>query len=271
MMDGRQIPYRALTGVPTALLLAGVILLVAAVWLLVPPIAQDPAYHDFTDRRRFLGIPNFWNVVTNLPFILVGAAGVYLLSRGGVRGGLPELRPSAMAFFAGVALTGFGSGYYHLEPTNTTLVWDRLPMAISFMAFFSIILGEHLSVQAGRRLLWPLVIAGIASVLYWHLTEQQGRGDLRPYALVQFLPFLLIPLVMLIFRSRLTGTGYLWGVIAAYLASKLAEFLDAEIYTWTGMISGHSLKHLLAAAGAWLFYRALQRREVLADRSTGGT
>ena len=36
-------------------------------------------YHRFADQQTLLGIPNFWNVVSNLPFILVGAVGSAML------------------------------------------------------------------------------------------------------------------------------------------------------------------------------------------------
>jgi len=48
---------------------------------LLPPIAQDPSYHQFADQRTLLGIPNFWNVVSNLPFVLVGTMGLWQFGR----------------------------------------------------------------------------------------------------------------------------------------------------------------------------------------------
>ncbi len=225
------------------------------------PIPQDPAYHDFADTRTLFGIPNFWNVVSNLPFILVGLPGLVLLvGRAVPPGGLPELRLAYLVFFAGVLLTGFGSGYYHLAPSNETLVWDRLPMTFAFMAFFSIIIGEYLSTRAARIALWPLVVTGILTVVYWHVTESAGHGDLRPYALVQFLPMVVIPMILLTFRSRLGGSGYLWAMIAFYVASKIAEHYDAQLFAAPGGVSGHSLKHVLAAIGTLFIYIALRRR-----------
>ncbi|MGY6213688.1 ceramidase domain-containing protein [Methylolobus aquaticus] len=227
---------------------------------LLPPIAQDPAYHAFADRRTLLGIPNCADALSNLPFIVVGALGLRSLSSGYPPGGLTELLPAYRAFFAGMVLVGVGSLYYHLDPTNATLVWDRLPMTISFMAFFAAVVGEHLSPALGRRLLWPLVVLGLATVLYWHLTETAGRGDLRPYALVQFLPLALMPLILLRHPSRLQGTRYLWAVLAAYALAKGAEAADAWIFGATGFVSGHSLKHLLAAGGGYAFLLALRQR-----------
>lgn len=225
------------------------------------PIPQDPAYHDFADKRTLHGIPNFWNVASNVVFVIAGLLGMLLLSgRQPVTGGLPQLRPAYLIFFTGVFLTGFGSGYYHLDPSNATLVWDRLPMTLAFMAFFSMIIGEYLSPGVGRALLWPLLLAGLLSIVYWHITERAGRGDLRPYALVQFLPMLLIPMILLMFHGRLNGSIFLWAMIAAYLVSKIAEYFDAELYAAVGVLSGHAIKHIVAAAGALFILIALRRR-----------
>jgi hypothetical protein len=231
-----------------------------AVFTLVPKIPQDLNYHYFGDQKQMLGIPNFWNVMTNLPFLIVGLMGIRRVMTDRLDGGMPQLRPAYLIFFIGVFLVGLGSGYYHLDPDNGTLIWDRLPMTIAFTALFSAIVGEYLSITWGRRLLYPLVLIGMASVVYWHWSEQQGHGDLRFYALVQFLPMLLIPVMLVFCQPRLSGNGYLWGIIGIYAAAKLAETGDVVIYEHLRFLSGHSLKHLLAAGGAALFLVALQKR-----------
>ncbi len=248
----------------------GISLLVFVVVILIQRIPQDPCYHNFADQRRIAGIPNFWNVITNLPFLLVGLAGFRLVAGGKFAGGLRELRANYMVFFIGIILIGLGSAYYHISPTNRTLVWDRLPMTVSFMAFFSAIVGEHLSCRAGRLLLWPLLLAGLSSVLYWYVSEVRGSGDLRFYALVQFLPMLLMPYIIILFRSGLSGSGYLWAVLGIYAASKVAELLDGEIFRLLGAISGHSIKHLLAALAAYYLVVALKRRSPLKHAPDGG-
>ena len=58
------------------IMLLGLMVVSLATLPLLPPIAQDPTYHQFADQRTLLGIPNFWNVVSNLPFVLVGAMGL---------------------------------------------------------------------------------------------------------------------------------------------------------------------------------------------------
>jgi Ceramidase len=227
------------------------------------PIAQDPGYHNFADRRGTLNIPNFYNVLSSLPFVIIGVMGMRLVALDQARGGLVELQAVYMTFFAGVFLTGLGSVYYHYYPDNQTLLWDRLPMTITFMAFFIAIVGETISSQIALKLFIPLLVSGIASVVYWYVSELNGSGDLRAYVLVQFLPVLLIPLILWLFNSRLNGNKYIWGVIGAYTVSKLMEFFDARIYSVLGVISGHSLKHLIAAFAAFIFYWALRNRQIL--------
>lgn len=236
---------------------------VVAAWL-VPAIPQNPAYHQFADQSAHLGIPNFWNVATNLPFLAIGLAGVRELYHGRPVI-VPELWLAYLAFFGGVALVGPGSAYYHLAPDNDTLVWDRLPMTLAFMAFLSIIVGEYIAVATGRHLLRPLLLVGVGSVLYWHVGERLGHGDLRLYGLVQFLPMLLIPLILLMFRPRHTGAAYLWAMLGAYLAAKLAESLDGPIFRALYPLSGHALKHLLAALGVYGFLVAIRWRKPGSD------
>jgi len=231
----------------------------------VPPIPQNPAYHRFADHRMIFGIPNFWNVISNLPFLLVGLLGMGGLARRELARGLPELRAVYWTVFVGVGAVAFGSSYYHWAPSNATLVWDRLPMTVAFMAFFAAIVGERIDVQAGRRLLVPLLAVGIGSVFYWHFGELRGTGDLRPYAVVQFLPMILIPLILILYPASVRSSGYLWLVLLLYGASKLAELWDSTIFHALGGLSGHSIKHLVAALGTCCFLLALQRRRVAAN------
>ncbi len=244
-------------------LLAAITLLTVIAALLVPPIPQDPEYHSFADQQTIFNIPNFWNVISNLPFIPAGIAGLFLLSRQSVGGGLASQRMGYGVFFLGTTLLGLGSGYYHLEPTNYSLVLDRLPMTLAFMAFVAVIVGENIDATAGRRALLPLLALGLLSVGYWYYTELQGRGDLRLYALVQFLPMLLLPLTLWLFRSPFISNLWVWLAMLCYGAAKIAEAADLPVYEVLG-ISGHSIKHVLAALGVLAFYMALCRRHIRA-------
>lgn len=218
------------------------------------PIIQAPSYHRFADQRALLGIPNFWNVVSNLPFLAVGVLGACMLHHGNCSGVRAPLRRSYAALFLAMALIGLGSSYYHLNPTDFRLLWDRLPMTLAFMAFLSIIVGEHINSSTGQAALPPLLAVGLASVLWWWY-----GGDLRVYVLVQYLPFLLVPLIVILFPSRLSHSGLIWGVLVAYALAKGFEISDNQIYQVTG-ISGHALKHLAAASGIALLLWAIKYR-----------
>jgi len=227
---------------------------------MVDPVPQDPLYHVFADQRSMLGVPNFLNVMSNMPFLLFGIAGWRIISVH-EETVTPTTKLAWIVFFFGITLTALGSGYFHLQPNNDTLVWDRLPMTISFMSLVSIIVSEYFSPQIGRRTLIPLLLAGAGSVAYWAYTESLGAGDLRPYAIVQFLPMLLIPLVIVLHRSRSDLGRYVWWMIGFYVAAKVAEQLDDNLFALGNAISGHSLKHLLASvAPACLLYGLMQRR-----------
>lgn len=227
---------------------------IAGVWLL-DPIPQDPAYHAFADRCVLFGVPNFWNVASNLPFLVVGLLGWIWIGRIAS----PSLATHYRVLCTAIALVALGSGWYHLAPSNGSLVWDRLPMTVAFMALFTTLIADRVSWLAGRALLWPLVVAGIASIAWWVRTESAGAGDLRAYALVQFLPMLLMPLVLLQWRDGSLAARELWLAFGAYALAKLFEHFDAAVFAATaGLVAGHVLKHLAAALAAWWILRAFQ-------------
>jgi hypothetical protein len=242
-----------------ACLLIGVILGSVGGVMLLDPVPQDLTYHAFADLRDFIGIPNLLDVLSNLPFLLVGMAAFRSLAKSKLQFD-SGLRPAIVIFFLGVALTAFGSAYYHMRPNNDTLVWDRLPMTLAFMGLVALVFGEYINIDLGKKLLWPLLLVGVGSVVWWQYTEQLGRGDLRCYGLVQFLPMLLLPLVWLLYPARWSRSADYWLVGGWYLLAKLLEFLDRPIFNLTGLVSGHTLKHLAAAMAAWWLLQMLKKR-----------
>jgi hypothetical protein len=160
-----------------------------------------------------------------------------------------ELRNSYLVFFFGVFLTAFGSSYFHLAPTDGSLFWDRVPMTIGFAGLFAAVIGEYGSTARARRWLPIFLVIGASSVVYWQWTESLGRGDLRPYAIVQFLPMLAVPAILLISKRKNDIGPYLWLMIAFYVGAKLLEFFDVAVFAGIHLISGHSLKHVVAALG----------------------
>jgi len=238
-------------------LLIGLVLVVISAIFFIEPIPQDLAYHQFSDVNSLWGIPNGWNVLSNLPFMIAGFCGLIMLPRLNSDAITGVIKSTSLLFFIGLFLTGIGSGYYHLAPTNGTLVWDRLPMTIAFMAFFSFVLSMHISKRVGCLLLWPLILVGVASVLYWAYTESIDAGDLRFYAVIQFLPMLLIPTIILMFPSDDYQSRYVWCVVGVYLAAKVSEYFDFQLLELIGM-SGHSLKHVIAACSGIFFFYAIK-------------
>lgn len=225
----------------------------------IPPISQDIEYHNFADQRQIIGISNFWNVLSNLPFIFISYFAVSHLLNAGSLVFPTNLFSSYLIFFLSIGSIGLGSAYYHFQPSNETLFWDRLPMTIGFMAFVSIITGEYISEKVALKLLYPLIFTGTLSVLYWFITERSGQGDLRPYVLVQFVPMLILPLILVMFPARYTHTGYIWAMLAAYFLAKIFETFDVQIFSIISL-SGHTIKHLFAAIGPYVFFLALKKR-----------
>src|SRR5215510_3738078 len=216
--------------------------------LLLPPIPQDQGYHHFADQRTLFGVPNFWNVVSNLPFIAVGSVGLRRFHR----------NPAIFVIFLGIFLTGFGSSYYHWDPSDRTLFWDRLPMTLCFMAILAVVVEERVSARLGAVLLWPLLATGILSLLLW-----RSSGDLRLYGWVQFFPYLALPLLLLMCQPKYSGTFYWVAAAALYALAKLFELYDHAVYS-NFILSGHTLKHLFAAAACFAVLRYSKTRQPIA-------
>lgn len=208
-------------------------------WWSNGPIPQNQLYHLFADQRTLVSIPHAFDVLSNIPFCLVGIIGIYtVMTR---RQYLNRFNKLYLTFFLGVFFTGFGSSFYHFDPTNSSLVWDRLPMSVAFMSLFAAIIAERIHLVLGQKLFPWLVAAGICSVLYWH-----WQDDLRPYLIVQFGTLAALPLILLLYRR--SDSSFLWIAIAFYVLAKGFEVYDTQIYTLTSeWVSGHTFKHLAAS------------------------
>lgn len=214
---------------------------------MLDPIPQDPGYHDFADGREIFGIPNFWDVISN---VFITLAGIYLLLHS------PAPRhTSPLAYFTlctGIILTGLGSGYYHWAPDNATLVWDRVPMTVVFSAFFALLLYRYVHEGLGRGTFFIMLPLAVLTVFYWYWTEEQGRGDLRPYAFIQFFPMLCIPLVLWLWKVPRRTVLHFMIMLGLYVLAKVCEHYDDAIYDSLSPLSGHTLKHFLSA-GSLIF------------------
>lgn len=204
------------------------------------PIKQNTDYHQFADQEIILGIQHFSNSVSNILLFLSGLIGfIYSLNSLAIK------KQQYYFFFSGLILTGLGSFYYHIHPNNTTLFWDRLPMTITFMSLFAIVIDEYLNKNSSHKTLYLLNVLGILSVIYWKISEFLLHEDLRPYVIIQFLPMILIPLILILFEGN--DKKYIWWIIAIYGTAKLCESLDESIYNHLKIISGHTLKHCIAS------------------------
>lgn len=240
--------------------LVGLVGILILLTLMAPRFDQPTDYNHWVDERSFLGIPHFGDVTSNLGFLWVGLFGLWALINGRCRCDLTGEKLAWTLVFTGVFLTAFGSAYYHWDPDNARLLWDRLPMALGFMALLSALLIERLNPRIGLTLLPILLTLGCASVIYWYWTTRQGAGDLRPYLLVQAGSLLLIPLILVLFPPVYDrGKDYLIA-LSLYALAILTEHLDAVIFEVTGWVSGHNLKHLIAALAAYWLLRMLLRR-----------
>jgi hypothetical protein len=224
-----------------------------AILPLLPPIAQDPSYHQFADQRTLLGIPNFWNVISNLPFVVVGAIGLWQFRR----------ERAKFVLFLGIFLTGFGSAYYHWDPNNDTLFWDRLPLALTFMAILAVAVEERVSAKTGAVLLWPLLALAVFSLLLWRWTD-----DLRLYGWVQFFPCIALPVLFVACPAKYSGTFYWFVAAASYALAKLFELYDHTIYSVGFILSGHTLKHFAAASACFAILRYFQTRRPVSSSSS---
>ena len=259
----RAWPRRWRLGLLAALTLAALLAVLA-----LPPIPQPQAYHNFADQRELFGVPHFFNVASNAALVLVGAAGLWFVLAVSRRGKWPDAGVTAqswqrtpyLVFFVGVLLTGFGSAWYHWSPDTGRLTWDRLSMTLIFMSFFAAAVGERVSARAARLGLAPLLVLGLASVVLWQVGEQRGAGDLRLYGFVQFYTALMIPVIVLLFPSRYGGDRDVVQALGLYALAMLCDFLDARIFALWQIVSGHTLKHLLASAAAYRVLRMLTAR-----------
>lgn len=217
------------------------------------PFAQDQAYHDFADGRAVFGIPNFGDVASNIAFLIAGLCGLWVC----FTRDLGRDRSAWIVAFAGIALVSIGSGYYHLAPTDATLFWDRAAMTVGFMGVVVAVLGEYVS-ERFNAMLWPAVILGLASVVYWRLFE-----DLRFYYWVQLGPLLALLFILLLFRPKYSNRWLLLAGLGWYGVAKLTELGDKGIFAATqDTISGHTLKHLFAGVGCYFMCLALKQTKL---------
>ena len=240
----------------------GIIGIVLGVVLNFEPIAQDIGFHAFSDQKTICCIPHFWNVISNLPFLFVGFLGLWKLYRRELILD-KELKICYCIFFIAISLVNFGSMYYHWNPSNSTLFWDRLPICIAFMSIFSIIIGEYINSKLGKIILLPMIIASILSLIYWYISEMNGVGDLRIYLLVQIIPISISPIILLFFSSKFSMGKAYWILFVSYVIAIFLEKMDKQVHETIFLMSGHPLKHIAIAIGLYIVLNSYKKRKVI--------
>lgn len=230
---------------------------IALVLALLPPFPQPQEYHRFADARSFFGVPHFLDVASNLAFLAVAVSGLFTLRSASFADG--RERRFWGLFFLALTATSFGSAWYHLAPDDVRLLWDRLPINVCFAALLSAVIAERIGMRAGLVLLPLLLATGAGMTGYWLWSETRGIGNVLSYFGFQLYALLAILLLMR-FPPRYTHGEYLYRVMLLYGAALAAELLDRHIYALGGVVSGHTLKHLIAALAAYQVVRMLRLR-----------
>jgi len=188
---------------------------------LLAPLAQPLSYHEFADQRAFFGVPNFLNVLSNLALLLVAALGLGLLRRGSGAVFVERAeRWPYVLFFLAVAATSLGSAWYHLAPDNT----------------------------------------GAATVIYWHFSAALGAENVLPYFALQAYAILAVLVLLGCCPPRYSHGRYLLLTLALYGAALATERLDHPLFALGQFVSGHTVKHLLAALAVHQVTRMLRAR-----------
>ena len=235
-----------------ALLLA--VAALAALAALLPATGLPAGYHDFADQRTLLGLPHALDVLSNLPFAVMGAWGLWWLRRVPLDRLGTAQRGLAGLLFIGLIATAFCSSGYHLDPHDAGLCIDRVGMSLAFAGLLGLAAADRISARAGVALAALVAVAAPATALVAWL-----GGNMTPWAVLQGGGLVLLAALALR-RPQPRALGFsIIGVIAFYAVAKALELADAPVFALTQqLISGHSAKHLVAALAGWPVVRALQ-------------
>ena len=232
-----------------------IILLLLAIFL--PAIAQNQNYHNFIDQRTFFRIKNASNTLSNLAFIVVGLWGLINFYKNKYIKISNSFSVLLNLFFISIILTGLGSSYYHLSPNDFTLVFDRLALSFTFAVILAMLANIRISERSGFHTLAELIILAPLSVLLWNY-----NGNLTPYAVLQFGGIIIIILTLLLTKAQKQSPCFT-SLIILYGFAKVAEFYDVEIFKLSqNLISGHTLKHLIASIAVLVFISPLKVKKI---------
>ncbi|XP_061374851.1 uncharacterized protein LOC133317067 [Gastrolobium bilobum] len=233
--------------------------------LFTPRIPRSPKHHQFVDMRNLFGVPNTLNVMTNLPFLVVGVLGFVLALEGGFFNISSQGEVWGwVLFYAGIAGVAFGSAYYHLKPDDHRVLWDTLPMMVAFSSLLSSLVAERLGQRIGLCCMFALIVAALLCVVY-----ERIYNDIRLSMVFQLILPLAIPVIASVYRSKYTHSRYWFLSTGIYLLAKFEGVTDRKLYHVNNyIISGHSLEHLCLALipillSVMLIYRELKFQRLL--------
>tara|TARA_Y100000817_G_scaffold68423_1_gene51998 strand:- start:2437 stop:3039 length:603 start_codon:yes stop_codon:yes gene_type:complete len=193
-------------------------------------ILLPQSYHNFSDKRTILGIPNGINVLSNIVFIFLA---IYLLQK---------KKSNLLSIY--LILLAIASSYYHLNPSDDTLFWDVLMIATTSMIIFTMMSGT----KNGEL----FYLFGILSVIYWKMT-----GDLRLYLVILIGMPLYIALKY--YENKKVKNDVIL-LLFFYLLCRIVEHNDHFIYKITNnTISGHTLKHIFAGLSIYYTIKLLEK------------
>lgn len=235
----------------TALLIAALGLAALAIW--GPFMPQPPGYHDLADRRVLLDLPFALDVLSSLAFAVAGLGGLRALAVLPPHTVTNMQRAMAVLFFAGLLLTAAGSAWYHWDPDQGSLAVERMAMAMAGAGLLGFAVATHVSERAAAAAGLALLLLGPLAVRAWADT-----GNLLPWTTLQGGGMALVAWLGLL-RRRFGAPDVHWAaVILAFVAAKLLEMADHDVFELTrGLLAGHALQHLAGAAAAWPVIAAL--------------
>ncbi len=237
---------------PLELTLSATCLALVLLALLGPAIAQPADHHQFADQRTLWGIACAWDVLSNLPFALMGLIGLGWIAATPALG--RTQRACATLFFGGLVVTAACSAWYHLQPEDSGLVIDRLGMVFAFSGLLGLAAADRISGRAGLAMAAAVLVLGPLSVQAW-----ASSGNVLAWSVLQFGGMALM-LWLARLRSLAGALGLRLGaILLIYAAAKALELADHAIFDLTGqLVSGHTLKHVLASLAALPVIAALR-------------
>lgn len=217
-------------------------------------------YHSFADQRSFWGISYGLNVLSNIAFCAVGLLACWNYYREGQRD--TNLWMTAI----GAIVVCIGSGYYHLEPNDYRLLWDRLPMSLVFSGIFCYGVTQLKLVPFWdkNKFSYGYLVFSIAAVVCWFMGTLININLLAPYVFLQFGGLILLCyMAMIAYREKEKSLTYkIIAILVIYALAKVTETYDSQIFEITNhFISGHTIKHLLSAMALYIWLLTGQNKK----------